>query len=324
MSRTRGSSPASTARLVRPPRRRRSRSRWPTSAWSRSVRGRAGQPPPVAPRAAAAASPSTPRRWPRCAPRRPRPRRPPRRRARPRTAAARRGSSRCRRSGRGSSARRRARPPPSRRTPRRAPRRPAARRRSAATTCRSTARSAAVTTSVAVLLVLHVGDRLGAHPAGRRRPPSRAIRTAIASSSPVVDVARSSSRDPPFPPVPFSRSTLAASSATPRPCRGVLRREDLGADGATIHACPPLHGHPPAAGPRHGGSHTTPASLVRPRAAPGHRPCSLIASGRSFVTEAHQTGADVRSLTDALIAHARPPAASSPRPRSRRRSRPPR
>jgi RNA polymerase primary sigma factor len=29
-----------------------------------------------------------------------------------------------------------------------------------------------------------------------------------------------------------------------------------------------------------------------------------IASGRSFVTEAHQTGADVRSLTEALIAHA--------------------
>jgi len=31
---------------------------------------------------------------------------------------------------------------------------------------------------------------------------------------------------------------------------------------------------------------------------------NLIASGRSFVTEAHQTGADVRSLTEALIAHA--------------------
>jgi RNA polymerase primary sigma factor len=30
----------------------------------------------------------------------------------------------------------------------------------------------------------------------------------------------------------------------------------------------------------------------------------LIASGRSFVTEAHQNGADVRSLTEALIAHA--------------------
>jgi RNA polymerase primary sigma factor len=31
---------------------------------------------------------------------------------------------------------------------------------------------------------------------------------------------------------------------------------------------------------------------------------NFIASGRSFVTEAHQTGADVRSLTEALIAHA--------------------
>ncbi|GAA0456614.1 hypothetical protein Ade02nite_05540 [Paractinoplanes deccanensis] len=31
---------------------------------------------------------------------------------------------------------------------------------------------------------------------------------------------------------------------------------------------------------------------------------NLIASGRSFVTEAHQNGADVRSLTEALIAHA--------------------
>ncbi|MDT5040832.1 MAG: polymerase primary sigma factor, partial [Actinoplanes sp.] len=31
---------------------------------------------------------------------------------------------------------------------------------------------------------------------------------------------------------------------------------------------------------------------------------NLIASGRSFVTEAHQTGADVRSLTEVLIAHA--------------------
>nr|WP_239542814.1 RNA polymerase sigma factor [Micromonospora terminaliae] len=34
------------------------------------------------------------------------------------------------------------------------------------------------------------------------------------------------------------------------------------------------------------------------------RPCSLFASGRSFVTEPRQTGADVRSLTDTLIAHA--------------------
>ncbi|MDY7086720.1 MAG: RNA polymerase sigma factor region1.1 domain-containing protein, partial [Actinomycetota bacterium] len=31
---------------------------------------------------------------------------------------------------------------------------------------------------------------------------------------------------------------------------------------------------------------------------------NLIAFGRSFVTEAHQNGADVRSLTEALIAHA--------------------
>jgi RNA polymerase primary sigma factor len=36
----------------------------------------------------------------------------------------------------------------------------------------------------------------------------------------------------------------------------------------------------------------------------GTWPC-FIASGRSFVTEAHQTGADVRSLAEALIAHAR-------------------
>jgi len=34
------------------------------------------------------------------------------------------------------------------------------------------------------------------------------------------------------------------------------------------------------------------------------RPCSLIASGRSFVTEPRHTGADVRSLTDTLIAEA--------------------
>nr|WP_246382732.1 RNA polymerase sigma factor [Micromonospora jinlongensis] len=34
------------------------------------------------------------------------------------------------------------------------------------------------------------------------------------------------------------------------------------------------------------------------------RPCPLFASGRSFVTEPRQTGADVRSLTDTLIAHA--------------------
>ena len=32
---------------------------------------------------------------------------------------------------------------------------------------------------------------------------------------------------------------------------------------------------------------------------------NLIASGRSFVTEAHQTGADARSLAEVLIAHAR-------------------
>src|SRR5215468_10018429 len=31
---------------------------------------------------------------------------------------------------------------------------------------------------------------------------------------------------------------------------------------------------------------------------------NLIASGRSFVTEVHQNGADVRSLTEALIARA--------------------
>jgi hypothetical protein len=31
---------------------------------------------------------------------------------------------------------------------------------------------------------------------------------------------------------------------------------------------------------------------------------NLIACGRSFVTEAHHTGADVRSLTEVLIAHA--------------------
>src|SRR4051812_14977073 len=36
----------------------------------------------------------------------------------------------------------------------------------------------------------------------------------------------------------------------------------------------------------------------------GPPPPSLIASGRSFVTEARQTGADVRSITDILIAHA--------------------
>src|SRR4029434_8876486 len=47
--------------------------------------------------------------------------------------------------------------------------------------------------------------------------------------------------------------------------------------------------------------HTGPASL--PRAALSNRPFSS-PSGRSFVTEAHQTGADVRSLTEALIAHA--------------------
>ena len=34
------------------------------------------------------------------------------------------------------------------------------------------------------------------------------------------------------------------------------------------------------------------------------RPCPLFASGRSFVTEPRQPGADVRSLTDTLIAHA--------------------
>jgi len=31
---------------------------------------------------------------------------------------------------------------------------------------------------------------------------------------------------------------------------------------------------------------------------------AFLASGRSFVTEARQTGTDVRTLTDALIAHA--------------------
>jgi RNA polymerase primary sigma factor len=41
-----------------------------------------------------------------------------------------------------------------------------------------------------------------------------------------------------------------------------------------------------------------------PRCAGQTATLNLIASGRSFVTEAHQTGADVRSLTEALIAHA--------------------
>ncbi|GAB1642378.1 hypothetical protein KRMM14A1259_28010 [Krasilnikovia sp. MM14-A1259] len=59
----------------------------------------------------------------------------------------------------------------------------------------------------------------------------------------------------------------------------------------------------PPAGLRHGGPHTTLASpvAVLRRA---YTALNLIASGRSFVTEAHQTGADVRSLTEALIAHA--------------------
>ncbi|GAA1605869.1 hypothetical protein GCM10009828_036290 [Actinoplanes couchii] len=42
----------------------------------------------------------------------------------------------------------------------------------------------------------------------------------------------------------------------------------------------------------------------RPRAALDLAVPNLIASGRSFVTEAHQNGADVRSLTEALITHA--------------------
>ena len=192
--------------------------------------------------------------------------------------------------------------PPSRRTPRPAPRRPAARARSASTTWRSTARSAAVTTSVSVLLVC---TSVIASARIRRAvaAASRAIRTAIASNSPGVDVA------------PIFGHVIALSAGTilpparsrevgdpPRRAGGVRRREDL-AGRRYNSPLPPLHGRSPA-GPS--ASRGLPHHTGQPRRralrwAPGR---VIIASGRSFVTEAHQTGADVRSLTEALIAHA--------------------
>jgi RNA polymerase primary sigma factor len=82
-----------------------------------------------------------------------------------------------------------------------------------------------------------------------------------------------------------------------------VRRGMIPADGVTIHAYPRAtdRRHRPA---RNSGAlnHIGPARRLALRWPT--RPCSLIASGRSFVTEPRHTGADVRSLTDTLIAHA--------------------
>ena len=117
---------------------------------------------------------------------------------------------------------------------------------------------------------------------------SRAIRTAIASSSPgrrCPDVRSSRVR-------PFRRYHSPGSASRPgRPTPGGVRatREDLA--GRRYNSPLPTASRTLSRRirPRPGGSHTTPASLVPPRAALGSWPCSLIASGRSFVTEAHQT-----------------------------------
>ncbi|GGL14077.1 hypothetical protein GCM10012284_56070 [Mangrovihabitans endophyticus] len=76
-------------------------------------------------------------------------------------------------------------------------------------------------------------------------------------------------------------------------------------DGATIHPCPRFTEAPLRVAAV---SHGLPDNTGRHRRLALRRHLAvltLIASGRSFVTEAHQTGADVRSLTEALIAHAR-------------------
>jgi RNA polymerase primary sigma factor len=79
-----------------------------------------------------------------------------------------------------------------------------------------------------------------------------------------------------------------------------VRDEMIAADGATIHACRPTPDRQPAG---RGGSltenHT--GALTRARW-DGH--ARSTPDGRSFVTEARQIGADVRSLTDSLIAQA--------------------
>jgi RNA polymerase primary sigma factor len=76
----------------------------------------------------------------------------------------------------------------------------------------------------------------------------------------------------------------------------------IAADSVTIHAAHRDADRHRPDGPRHGGSHKTGqlfTSCCADRSA-----ASFIASGRSFVTEPRHTGADVRSITDSLIAHA--------------------
>jgi RNA polymerase primary sigma factor len=76
----------------------------------------------------------------------------------------------------------------------------------------------------------------------------------------------------------------------------------IAADSVTIHAAHRDSDRHRPAGPRDGGSHKT-GQLVTSCCA-DRLAASFIASGRSFVTEPRHTGADVRSITDSLIAHA--------------------
>src|ERR1700759_5217594 len=112
---------------------------------------------------------------------------------------------------------------------------------------------------------------------------------------------------PPFPPVlcrPLHRYIVAGKprSEVGGPSRRAATR---GSRSTALQFTPATASRTsrPRARPRPGGSHTTPVSLVAPCCA-GHKGRGTSPSGRSFVTEAHQTGADVRSLTEALIAHA--------------------
>src|SRR3954471_17123988 len=105
----------------------------------------------------------------------------------------------------------------------------------------------------------------------------------------------------------FSRQAPTSSPATPSGAPAACRwRAAAGGSRRTALQFTPAHP-----------SRTAASGPVRvPRAPTPHRPASSrralrwvygrvsSPSGRSFVTEAHQTGADVRSLTEALIAHA--------------------
>ena len=141
------------------------------------------------------------------------------------------------------------------------------------------------------------GGALGRHVGRRRRPASgRAVLGGLPGdpdrerqqlAGPMSMPPIPSARSLPCPPY-HSRSRRSRESATPgRPWR---RRGMIAPDGATIHACP-LSPRKPHAGRSATRALTTPhrpLRTARRALRSADRPCSLIATGRSFVTEARQ------------------------------------